>query len=209
MSEDKKYEIDLNQYNIHEDLTCKVENTELYLPFKIDSFADDQHEKRFIRSVKKLVRSSLEYKEWTNYLIDVLQLTSCIITGERLGEVKIEFHHHPISMENIVTAVVDKFMDEKIKFSTFDVAYEIMKLHFEMKIGVVPLVTTMHQKFHNGYLTIPIDSVIGDYNYFLKNYPVRADAMEVIHRYIKITKGNQIGWKNNNNTIEVINNDSK
>jgi len=177
------------------EIVCKPENTEYELSFRINEFSDEKHERKFINNVKRLIRSSYEYKEWTDFLVDVKHLVNCVVTGEKLGECKIEFHHHPISLENIVTAVIDKFIANKIPFSTSDITYEILKLHFNMKIGVVPLVTTMHQKFHNGFLHININDVIGDYKFFLNNYPLREEMLEVVRRYESINESVNYGWE--------------
>ena len=174
--------------------TCKTDGADLSLDFKRISFPDDKYEKKFIKSVKIMIRGSLEYKEWLDYLIHTKNLTQCLFTNEKLSECTIEFHHHPVSLENIVTAVVDKFMDEKTMFSTADVFLEIMKMHFSMKIGVVPMVTTLHQKFHNGFLSIPMDLVIGDYQWFMTHYPLRDQATETVNKYLTVKNTNHIGW---------------
>ena len=41
-------------------------------------------------------------------------------------------------------------------------------------------VKTLHEKFHNGFLTLPMDLCHGDYHYILNNYNVEEDDMNRI-----------------------------
>ena len=180
-----------------ENFECSLNKAVYNLSFKRDHFPDEKYERKFVKAVKSMVRNSIEYSEWTEYLIFEKHLTKCLFTGEELAECIIQFHHHPISLQNIIEAVVDRYMQDRIMFSSADVFLEIMKLHFGMKIGVVPLVTTLNQKFHNGFLKIPIEYVIGDYNWFLENYTLRDKAQEVVRRYLTVQESNHIGWGKN------------
>jgi len=171
---------------------CEV--GDMYLSYHRKQFYTEKNEKQFVNFVKKSIRGSLEYKEWKKLLIQEMQLTKCLFTGEDVSEVSIEFHHHPISLENIVYAVVDKYIRNEIEFNTCIIMDEVLKKHYEMKIGIVPMVKTLHEKFHNGYLNIPISFVIGDYKKFIEEYPLRDKAMEIVNKYENITKTNHIGW---------------
>ena len=164
------------------------------LPFQRDTFYTDKEEKRFVKSVKALIRHSTEYKEWKRFLIEDRGLVECLFTKEIMDECTIEFHHHPISMENIVNAVIDQYIYKEKPFSSFDIATEIMILHFGMKIGIVPMVKTLHEKFHNGFLKIPINYVIGEYKWFMEKYPLREEALDVVNKYMIVNETNHIDW---------------
>jgi len=56
------------------------------------------------------------------------------------------------------------------EFCTLDIAYDAIQLHFQNKVGYVALLKSMHEKFHNGYLTLPKSLIKGDYQYFLNEY---------------------------------------
>jgi len=188
-----------NIYKINTDLlnesepVCTVNDTEI--SFKINSFYSQKHEKAFIGSVKRMIRSSIEYKEWRKFLIKTYEMTRCLFTGESLEECTIEFHHHPISLQNIIISVIDKYMEKELSFSSYDISNAVMIEHFSMHIGVVPMVTTLHEKFHNGFLNIPINFVIGDYNEFLSKYPIRDEMYKLVKHYETIKDTNYKGWK--------------
>ena len=38
---------------------------------------------------------------------------------------------------------------------------------------------SIHEKFHNGYLNIPIQMIKGDYNYFVENYSKYLDETDI------------------------------
>ena len=67
-----------------------------------------------------------------------------------------------------------------------------MELHFKNKIGYVPLLSSLHEKFHNGFLQIPKELLHGDYNFFIKNYSKYLDDadLETMNERLLITKNN-------------------
>ena len=75
-------------------IKSNVENLELYsdqypfsLALRIKNFENESEYKKFIRNCEKLIRSSVEYRQWKNYIIDVLGVNTCMITNERIDEV--------------------------------------------------------------------------------------------------------------------------
>lgn len=168
------------------DIKSNVENLELYsdaFPFrlglKIRNFENEAEYKKFLKNVEMLVRRCNEYKLWRNYIIDVLQINTCMITNESIDQVTIEVHHHLPSLFTLVSALVNKHIEDQTDFCTFDIAQEAIELHFKNKIGYTTLLRSMHEKFHNGYLTIPIDMVKGDYNFFIETYSRYLDENDI------------------------------
>ena len=125
------------------------------------------------------IRRSIEYKLWRNYIVDVLQINECMITGECMEDVTIEVHHHIPSLYTLVTALVNKCIETDQEFCTFDICQQAIELHFKNKIGYTTLLKSMHEKFHNGKLTIPIGFVKGDYNHFVREYSKFLDEDEL------------------------------
>ena len=169
-----------------QEIKSNVEKLELYsdaFPFrlglKIRNFENEAEYKRFLKNVEMLVRRCNEYKLWRNYIIDVLQINTCMITNESIDQVTIEVHHHVPSMYTLVSALVNKHIEDHEDFCTFDIAQEAIELHFKNKIGYATLLRSIHEKFHNGYLTIPIDMVKGDFHYFIENYSKFLDESDI------------------------------
>jgi len=176
-----------------------IENLELYsdnypfsLSLRVRNFENESSYKKFINNTEKLMRGCLEYKMWRNYIIDVLGINECMVTKESISEVTIDLHHHVPGLFTFVTALVNEKIELGKDFCTFDIAREAMELHFQNKIGYVTLIKSMHEKFHNGYLTIPIDFVKGDYKYFLKKYSKYLDEsdLETIEYRLAINDSN-------------------
>ena len=168
------------------DIKSNVENLELYsdsfpfrLSLRIRNFENEAEYKKYVKNVEMLVRRCNEYKLWRNYIVDILQINTCMITNESMDQVTIEVHHHIPSLFTLVTALVNEKIETQKEFCSFDIAQEAIQLHFKNKIGYVTLLQSMHEKFHNGFLTIPKSFVKGDYNYFVSNYAKYLDEIEI------------------------------
>lgn len=175
-----------------EDLILYNENTPFSLSLRIRNFENESSYKKFISNVEKTIRGSIEYKLWRNYIIDVLGINECMVTKESISEVTIDLHHHIPSLFVFVTALVNEKIELGKDFCTYDIAQEAMELHFKNKVGYITLIKTMHEKFHNGYLTIPISFVKGDFRYFLDKYSKYLDEsdLEVIDSRLAINESN-------------------
>ena len=194
-----------------EEVKSNIHNMELYsdnypfrLSLRINNFETEAEYVKFIKNCEGLVRRSLEYKFWREYIIDVLGIQTCMITNEKMGEVSIDVHHHVPSLYVLMTGLINEKIDKEESFCTFDIAQEAIKLHFMNKIGYVTLIKSMHEKFHNNYLSIPINLVRGDYNYFIQNYSKYLDDedLDTIHERLSITE-NSCSWSKDNYPIPV------
>jgi len=168
------------------EIKSNTERLEIYserhpfsLSLRISNFENEATYKKFIKNCELIVRRSLEYKEWRNYIVDVLQINECMITHERMDEVTIEVHHHVPSLYTLITALVNKCIEENLQFCTFDICQQAIELHFQNRVGYVTLLKSMHEKFHNGKLDVPISYVKGDYTYFVREYSKYLDEAEL------------------------------
>ena len=151
-------------------------------------FNDDKEYKRFIKNVERLVRGSIEYKEWVSFGKFTLGYDYCLFSLENDQETDdIEIHHHPFTLYDIVDLVAAKKIMNGEKFCTLNVAEEVLKLHYELKIGFVPLSGTLHKKYHNGFLAIPREFILGDYQYLLKNFPLSDEQREKIQSKLSVS----------------------
>ncbi len=177
-------------------IDSNVEGLELYsdqypfrLALRIRNFESEGDYVKFIRNCERHVRNSIEYRLWKGYIVDVLGISSCMLTEERMDQCTIEVHHHIPSLYVLVKALINKKIAEEIQFSTFDISLEAIEIHFQNKVGYVTLLKSMHEKFHNGYLGIPYDLVRGDFKGFLDDYSkyVDDDDLDTINQRLSIT----------------------
>ena len=65
-----------------------------------------------------------------------------------------------------------------------------MKLHYEGKIGLVPLTKTAHELVHGGSIFIPLnkDYVFGDYEKLIEEYNFSSDFMNTYNNVKKLSE---------------------
>lgn len=199
-----KIESELNKLKLYS------ESTPVTLSMKISGFDSDRDLKRYVKSVEKMVRNCPEFREWKRYLSDVLGYTKCILTEEKSDECPIEIHHHIPTLFILCKSIVLTKLEDEKEFSTFDIAEEVVKLHYENRIGYACIVSTLHKKHHNGFLNIPIEYINGDYGYFLKNYVIDDGDLKSLRKKTKSKLNNckKVKWsKNNYPGLNVVNTD--
>jgi len=175
-------------FSYDEEKNALVNDEGLFLELGFDPLADPKEEKRFIKATETLVRRSPEYRWWLEFVKGTLGLDWDLFTGETHEETKaVELHHHPLTLFDVVQAVLYKHAEEKGQTTSFDVAKEVIELHYKMRVGFVPLLKNLHAKFHNGFLKIPMEFVFGDWTYVPRNYPLPAETLEKLKLYASIS----------------------
>ncbi len=158
-----------------------------YIEMETLDFDSSKEYKRFIKGVELLVRKSPEYKLWISFIKDTKGINYCYFTNEVNDEVTIEIHHHPFTLYDLVSIAINNKMRNNEKFTSYQIAKEIMTLHYQNKVGYIPLVKTLHEKFHNGFLQIPIELVEGDWKKIFDTYEeIPMDIQEKINIYASI-----------------------
>lgn len=182
-----------------DDNIFKLENSEFELSLRIDGFSDEKEMFKFIKSCEKMVRQSPEYKLWVNYIVDVLGQNRCEFTNENINECSIEVHHHPICLYTIIQTIINDCIAKQERFSTFDISRKTIELHFQNKVGYVTMLSNLHEKYHNGFLQIPIEFVHGDYKHILTNYKIEDDEYKRILSLCNVHKDDvKLSWSKDN-----------
>jgi len=185
-------------------VSSNEENLELYsdeypftLSLKTRNFENEAELTKYVRNCEKLIRGSHEYKLWRQYIIDVLGINSCMITNESMAEVTVEVHHHIPSLYTLVKCIINKKLTNEIEFSTFDICLDTIELHFLNRVGYAVLLKSIHEKHHNGYMPIPIESIKGNYSRFLRDYTqyIDEDDLNFINEKLTVHEHNCIGQK--------------
>lgn len=164
----------------NDDNVFGLPESQFNLPLRIKTFPGAKEFETFVKSTERMVRNSLEYRLWTGYITDHMGNTHCALTKESMNECPIEIHHHPVTLYTIVKGVVNKYLSSEKEFSSFDVATSVIELHFQNKVGYVALISSLHSKYHSGFLNIPIEFVNGDYKHILQGYALEEDEYDRI-----------------------------
>jgi len=138
-------------------------------------FDDEKKLKRYIKSVESIVRSSTEYRNYIHYLKDEQDLTACKflnnVDSKDIKGVSIEFHHYPFNLYEITDTILKKQTDFYAHpTNTFELANEVMRIHYENMVGLVPLTKTVHELAHSGEVFINLNMVYGNVKKFIEDY---------------------------------------
>lgn len=130
-------------------------------------------DEKTIKYIEKLIRGSLEYREYIKYLKTTLDINSCTFyEGYSLSNgLGVELHHSPFTLYQYVETICRKHIElNKGFYDALEVAEEVTKLHFQFLVGLVPLNPTAHKLVHTDNLKIHPDLILGGWEVFLNEY---------------------------------------
>lgn len=141
-------------------------------------FEDRREYIKFVIRIKQMIRHSYEYEQLIYFLKRKHGLDHCGIhpNCSIKNGFRIELHHTPFCLEDIVHIVIKKRLDKGQSLKMGDIITEIMELHYLGLVGLYPLCMLCHayahpQGEHSGNdLFIPIANVIGDPEEFYEIY---------------------------------------
>lgn len=161
---------------------------------------DEKDYEKFVKEVEKQVRRSFEYRKFIAYIRDNMEMNQCAflkgVTNQESFDIKIEIHHYPFSLRDIVEIVIRKRKYYRDSLSVQMTAKEVMMLHYKLIIGLIPLSQTVHELAHSSRLFVPSDKVLGRYNVFVEYYkpfcdPEQLETLNRIEKY-SIEKQNAV-----------------
>ena len=176
-----------------------VKNLKLTAPSSMEYYvplSNDKERHKFISRVERLVRSSLEYRDYISFLKEHVGLDSCIFFqnvggGSKKGRISVEMHHEPFTLYDIVATVLTRYQEEGLPINDLNISDEVMELHYSNKVGLVPLSKTAHQIIHNSTkFMVPLTMVYGQYSQFLDEYDAYVDdsLYEKLEKRMDMTK---------------------
>ena len=180
-------------------LIKKIKMSKPELPEYSVSLVSDKDREKFIKKTERIIRSSEEYKDYIKYLKDYMELDSCIffnkvssskLKGNR-GHVSVELHHDPITLFEIVDTVITRFEEEGIPLNDLMISDEVMRLHYENEVGLVPVSKTAHEMLHNSdKLFVPLNMIYGEYSKFVEDYEpyISEEIYDKIEKRVLATK---------------------
>lgn len=145
---------------------------------------NDKDRFKFISTVERICRSSMEYKQLIEFLKVNMNMNFCSffhnvsrnINGT--AKVRIEIHHEPFTLYDIVAIILNDRIENEKYISIFDIADEVMEVHYKGYVGLVPLSETVHELVHNGKIFIPLQFIDEGFNLFYRKYKKTIDNMD-------------------------------
>lgn len=134
---------------------------------------------------EKLIRDSFELEEAIEFLKSKHGMDHCGVHPnlDRAKGFRIELHHTPFTLFDIVSAVINKRLQKQESLKMQLIASEVVQLHYLDLCGLYGLCQTCHQSIHSDEIGskfyIPMDKVYGDPKTFAKMYyPYFSDALK-------------------------------
>jgi hypothetical protein len=183
------------------------------ISFGLPSIADPKEYKTFIRKCEAMIRTSNEYSKYISYLKGMLNINRCSIFGNITSEhASIEMHHYPFNLYEICEHTAEKLFSQNIPVTTFAISDEVMKLHYDNMIGLVPLSVTAHELAHKGQIAINMLQVFGNVKEYIHDFKdfISQDSIDNISAIEDYTSKNTLINENSNflTITEVTANDT-
>lgn len=155
---------------------------------------DQKDYARFIKDTETVCRTSFEYRQLINYLRYSEGMNTCTflnnITNVDSNKVKIEIHHSPLTLFDIVSAVIKRRLHCKESIDIFNISKEILWLHYMGYVGLVPVSESVHELIHNQYIFVPTNLVRGNWREFVTRYYdyIAPEVIDAIDNAEEMTK---------------------
>jgi hypothetical protein len=128
---------------------------------------DEKGRVSFIKEVVSQVRRCPEMSRYRGFLTENVQMDRCSVlsglSAEESLAAGLELHHHPLTLYDVAELVLGKMEVDGDRITTMSVANRVMALHWQGKVGLVPLTGSLHELAHAGQLAIDPRSVYGDW----------------------------------------------
>lgn len=155
---------------------------------------NDKDKIKMIKTVERIARSSQEYRQYIQFLRDEIDMTQCSffnnMSNKESKRIGIEIHHEPFTLFDITQVVLEKWIAEEMDINPLLIAAEVMRIHYQGNVGLIPLSLTVHDLVHNGRLFIPLQNVYGNFIKFLEEYDkyIPNDLKDMLEVKLKMSK---------------------
>lgn len=108
-----------------------------------DFYDTDEYE-AFIKACMKTFRTSAEYKIW----LTTTNNRVCALSNREANSIDIEVHHYGRTLFDLVSEIVDYFLQEDLKMNSFIVCLVLTELHLSGCIDYIPIDIGIHRAIH-------------------------------------------------------------
>ena len=144
---------------------------------------------KFIKQCEKLIRKSPEYKDYIKFLKEHMGMNRCtVLRGLKSDSNKkysIEIHHEPFTLFDIVQIILERNISLGIPISEYKISDEVMALHYDKKVGLIPLSKTMHELVHSGRIFIPLQFIYQRYDAFYNEFQPFIETLPTLNEKIE------------------------
>ena len=143
-------------------------------------FKNNKDRYKYCTMIKNMVRRSPEYREYVSFLKKHMDMNKCIIFRgiqvENHKRYRIELHHDPFTLMEIINVVVSKRQALGESLNPYRVCEEVLELHYDDKVGLINLSITAHELAENGRIFIPLQLIYQRYDLFVEEYEDHMDT---------------------------------
>ena len=155
----------------------------------------------FTKKCVSLIHASPEYRDWATYVKEMLGYKTCALTNESSEQLTVDIHHHPLTIFDITNIILNTYIANQKSFTSLVIAKDVLHLHYNDRVGFIPLVSSLHEKYHNGFLVIPPKLIHGGWQYLLKTpgYQVSPDVVDKCNELMKAENNKfdaYLNWQN-------------
>ena len=130
-----------------------------------------------LKYITNRIRKTIEYKNFITYMKKTMNINKCSFYKDYSMEkgFTIELHHAPLTLFDYVEVVANKFYslperEDDPYIYPWEVEEEVNILHYEFKVGLVPLNPTAHKLVHSDVLKVIPNMIEGNYRHFISEY---------------------------------------
>lgn len=192
----KKFNFEDNDKRLHEVRDIgKV--SKVIAPVIIFNDLDEKKKKAFVDGIKRMIRSSDEYRDFVAMLKSDLDMNECTFFPQintKKRNIRIEIHHEPFTLTDLVHIAITHFTRNGYELNDFAIAEFILQWHYMGLIGLIPLSKTVHELCHAGKIFIPLFYPFGDIAKFYSMY--NKDMSDTIKSHFAEIKEQTLKFEN-------------
>ena len=197
---------------VQENKLTKLNFTEVpEFDYLIWDLEDQKELNKYFKTIEREVRGSFEYRKLIRFLKENMNMDQCAFiktSNNDKYDIKIEIHHYPFTLYDIVELVYHKRVSLNESIDVQLVAKEVTMLHYKLLVGLIPLSTTVHQLVHSSKLFIPVQNVLGRYREFIDYYKQYSDCSETLEILNRIEQYSLEQQSSLHNTVNILNNNN-
>ena len=160
---------------------------------RLPVITNERQRDKLVKTIEKYIRTSMEYSDFIKYLREYINMDYCEFFHNLGGKKKkgmIQIHHEPFDLYSLTSIVMNKQEKELGYIDELVIADEVMRIHYEGLIGLIPLSITAHELVHDGKLAVPLNCVYGKFVEFVRKYYEYIDEplLLMLNEKIDLTK---------------------